>query len=74
LLGEPACRKKKGEPPPILLAGSLGFFAVPTLTRLILVLALLGAAGYGIVFSLANFVHPSEREITVRVQKDGFAR
>jgi hypothetical protein len=47
---------------------------VPTLTRLILVLALLGATGYGIVFSLANFVHPSEREITVRVQKEGFAR
>lgn len=47
---------------------------MPTLTRLILVLALLGATGYGIVFSLANFVHPGEREITVRVQKEGFAR
>jgi hypothetical protein len=48
--------------------------SVPTLTRLILVLLLLGALGYGAIYSLANFVEPREREITVRVKKDGFGR
>ncbi|QFT29692.1 hypothetical protein K1718_03450 [Roseibium porphyridii] len=47
---------------------------MPTLTRLLLVLLLLGALGYGAVFALANFVDPREREITVRVKKDGFGR
>lgn len=47
---------------------------MPTLTRLILVLIVLGAIGYGAVYSLANFVHPSEREITIRIKKDGFGR
>jgi len=47
---------------------------VPTLTRLLFVLLLLGAIGYGLVYSLANFVDPREREITVRVKKDGFGR
>ncbi len=47
---------------------------VPTLTRLLLVLALLGALGYGTIYALANFVDPREREITVRVKKDGFGR
>ena len=48
--------------------------SVPTLTRLLIVLALLGAAGYGLVYSLATFVEPREREITVRVKKEGFGR
>ena len=47
---------------------------MPTLTRLLIVLVLLGAAGYGIVYSLAHFVEPRNREITVRVKKDGFGR
>ena len=47
---------------------------MPTLTRLLLVLALLGALGYGAIYTLANFVDPREREITVRVKKDGFGR
>ncbi|MEL7525067.1 MAG: hypothetical protein AAFN16_04825 [Pseudomonadota bacterium] len=47
---------------------------MPTLTRLLLVIALLGALGYGAVYSLATFVDPREREITVRVKKDGFGR
>ncbi|WP_305988212.1 hypothetical protein [Roseibium sp. MMSF_3544] len=47
---------------------------MPTLTRLLLVLALLGALGYGTIYALANFVDPREREITVRVKKDGFGR
>ena len=51
-----------------------GVPGVPTLTRLLVVLMLLGAAGYGIVYSLANYVEPQEREYTVRVKKDGFGR
>lgn len=47
---------------------------LPTLTRLILVLIVLGGLGYGALYALANFVEPREREITVRVQKDGFGR
>ncbi len=47
---------------------------VPTLTRLLIVLLILGALGYGAVYSLATFVEPREREITVRVKKDGFGR
>lgn len=48
--------------------------SVPTLTRLLLVLLLLGGLGYGAIYALANFVEPGEREITVRVKKDGFGR
>ncbi|MBD8877315.1 MULTISPECIES: hypothetical protein [Stappiaceae] len=47
---------------------------MPTLTRLILVLIILGGLGYGAVYSLANLVEPREREITVRIKKDGFGR
>ncbi|TWI81832.1 hypothetical protein JM93_03794 [Roseibium hamelinense] len=47
---------------------------MPTLTRLVLVLIVLGALGYGAVYALANFIEPREREITVRVKKDGFGR
>ena len=49
-------------------------FAVPTVTRLITTLVLLGLLGYGAVYSLANLVTPRQHEITLRVQKDGFAR
>lgn len=47
---------------------------MPTLTRLLLVLILIGALGYGAIYSLATMVDPREREITVRVKKDGFGR
>lgn len=47
---------------------------MPTLTRLLLVLLLLGAIGYGAIYALGNLVEPREREIEVRVQKDGFGR
>ncbi|MGX1499721.1 hypothetical protein [Roseibium aggregatum] len=47
---------------------------MPTLTRLLLVLLLLGALGYGAIYSLANLVEPREREIEIRVKKDGFGR
>jgi len=47
---------------------------VPTLTRLLLVLLVIGALGYGVIYSLATFVEPREREIEVRVKKEGFGR
>lgn len=47
---------------------------MPTLTRLILALVLIGALGYGAVYALANLVQPGEREYTVRIKKDGFGR
>ena len=47
---------------------------VPTLTRLIVVIAVIAGLGYGAVFALANLVEPGEREITVRIKKDGFGR
>ncbi|WP_192913788.1 hypothetical protein [Roseibium sediminis] len=47
---------------------------MPTLTRLLIALLILGGLGYGTLYALANFVEPREREITVRVQKEGFGR
>ncbi|MFN4010314.1 hypothetical protein [Pannonibacter sp.] len=47
---------------------------MPTLTRLVAAVLVLAMLGYGAVYALANLVEPREREITVRVQKDGFAR
>lgn len=47
---------------------------MPTLTRLIVALIVLGGIGYGAVYALANMVEPSEREITIRIKKDGFGR
>ncbi|MBN9674088.1 hypothetical protein [Roseibium aggregatum] len=49
-------------------------YAVPTLTRLLLVLILLGGLGYGAIYALANLVEPRKHEITIRVKKDGFGR
>ena len=40
---------------------------MPTLTRLIMLLALVAAALYGAMFALANFVEPGTREITVEI-------
>lgn len=50
------------------------FRPLPTLTRLILILIILGGIGYGTVYALANFVQPHEREIEVRIKRDGFGR
>lgn len=47
---------------------------MPTLTRLLVVLLLLGALCYGAVYALATFVEPRERQIEVRVKKEGFGR
>lgn len=43
---------------------------MPTLMRLIVVLAVLGGLGYGGLWALANLVHPQEREISFTVAAD----
>ncbi|MEN5277872.1 hypothetical protein ABE527_13065 [Brucella sp. TWI432] len=40
---------------------------MPTLTRILLLLAVLAAIVYGAMFSLANFVKPTTHEITVEI-------
>ncbi|ERI12912.1 hypothetical protein F9K88_12130 [Brucella intermedia] len=40
---------------------------MPTLTRLVLFLALVAAIVYGAMYALANFVEPDTREITVEI-------
>jgi hypothetical protein len=47
---------------------------MPSLFRFVLVVALLGGLGYVAVFSLANFVSPSPREITVTITPDKFLK
>ena len=40
---------------------------MPTLTRLVLFVALVAAIIYGAMYALANFVEPDIREITVEI-------
>jgi len=47
---------------------------MPTLFRFILVLGTLAALGYGAMWSLATFVTPQQREITVMVPAARFAK
>ena len=47
---------------------------MPTLTRLILSLCLLGGIVVAAIYALGTFVEPAPRDITVRVQMDGFGR
>jgi hypothetical protein len=45
---------------------------MPSLLRLLAVIAILGAVVYGAVFALAHFVQPKSREITVSIPPDKF--
>ncbi len=47
---------------------------MPSLFRLLMVLGLLGGLTYGAMFSLAHFVNPKPREITVTLPPDKFLR
>jgi hypothetical protein len=47
---------------------------MPTLFRFILVLGTLAALGYGAMWSLATFVTPDQREITVMVPASRFVK
>lgn len=43
---------------------------MPTLTRYLFILILLGASGYGLVYFLGNHVEPTPREMTIRLPSD----
>lgn len=43
---------------------------MPTLTRYLFVLLVLGAGVYGALYTLANYVEPTPRQITVRLPTD----
>lgn len=43
---------------------------MPTLSRFIMVLIMLGLAAFGAVYALATFVEPKQREITIRIPTD----
>ena len=45
---------------------------MPSLIRLLIVLGIVGAIGYGAIFALATFVNPKPREITVTIPPDRF--
>lgn len=43
---------------------------MPTLFRFLVILATIAGVIYGIMYSLANFVEPRQRDITVRIPSD----
>jgi hypothetical protein len=47
---------------------------MPSLFRFLVFLGLLGGLAYGAVFSLANFVKPKPREMTVTIPPDKFLK
>jgi hypothetical protein len=47
---------------------------MPSLLRLLTVLAVIFALGYGVIFALATFVSPKPREISVTVPPDKFVK
>jgi bacteriorhodopsin len=53
-------------------AAGVRVMTMPSLFRFLMFLGVLGGLGYGAVFSLARFVEPKQREITVTIQPDKF--
>jgi len=47
---------------------------MPSLFRFLIIVGLLGGLAYGVVFSLANFVHYKPREISVTIPSDKFVK
>ena len=47
---------------------------MPSLYRFLMVVAVIAGIVYGIIFSLANFVHPKSREMTVTIPPDKFVK
>lgn len=55
-------------------SGVASRFQMPSLFRLLFVLGLMGGFVYGAIFSLARFVEPKPREITVTIPQDKLAK
>ena len=51
---------------------STGVAAMPSLIRLLTVVAILGAVVYGGLYSLAHFVQPTPREMSIYVPPNKF--
>lgn len=47
---------------------------MPSLIRLLVILAVLGGIGYGTLWAFANLVQPHAREMSVTVPADRFAK
>jgi hypothetical protein len=47
---------------------------MPSLFRFLTVLAVIVGIVYGVIFALANFVHPKPREMTVTIPPDKFLK
>lgn len=43
---------------------------MPTLFRLLAILVVIGAAVFGAMFVLANFIEPSPREMTITIPQE----
>jgi hypothetical protein len=50
------------------------FDPMPSFFRLLVALGIIGGLIYGAMFTLANFVEPKPREITVTVPPDRFVK
>jgi hypothetical protein len=47
---------------------------MPSLFRFLTIVAVLASIVYGVVFTLANFVNPKPREMTVTIPPDKFLK
>jgi hypothetical protein len=47
---------------------------MPSLFRFLTVVAIIIGVVYGVVFSLANFVNPKPREMTINIAPDKFLK
>ena len=47
---------------------------MPSLFRFLTVVAVIAGVIYGVLFSLANFVHPKPREMTQTISPDKFLK
>jgi len=47
---------------------------MPSLFRLLTVVAVIAGVIYGVIFALANFVNPKPREMTVTIPADKFLK
>ncbi|AEI01582.1 hypothetical protein OCA5_c04320 [Afipia carboxidovorans OM5] len=47
---------------------------MPSLFRFLSVIAIIGGLVYGAIYSLANFVNPTPREMSVNISPDKFQK